>query len=620
MRGVPCNNHRKGIVVTLQTAPDNNASSRPLKDGGTVEDVGRMALASLWLLGVFVGSMVAAGIMASRLESGLLWNSACFLAWGALIAFIHFLCLRFELSDLRAAEIAAEPIVGNEARIQREPLLPWFQHKGQAAVLIVGGLVLLGTLQGSLRMKAPLWTSDAATIRLAGILFIGISFALYFISRYVSFVQSHQDKRTLNAPLYLARLGFLICLINAGCLFTFLYSNRDLGLWPGRLIGVATMLLILEAWIRAGLAVLQPRALSKETSPLGGSLALELLFRKGSPWDALIHHVESSFGVKVGEGWILPFLRQTIEPVILLGIILVWLSTCFTAVPPQSHGVRVRWGRYLTPALGPGLYITWPWPAERIEIVPTERVEQIALGYERDMGGPMLWTETHYEGEQNLLVGNGEELLSISVPIYYRIKDPIVYLKTTTNARQALISLAYRQLLTVTQGRDSFRVMTVDRQEISRALKQALQEDVDRMHLGLEIEYVGLKDMHPPVAVAPAFQDVVSAEEQKLAYLHQAAAYHFQTMAAAGQQANRLRTAADANFKQRTDQAEGESARFVMLATADAANTNLFRFRLRLETLEQALGKPQKIVLSRAAATNEQYYLDLRGLGGLPIP
>jgi regulator of protease activity HflC (stomatin/prohibitin superfamily) len=251
-------------------------------------------------------------------------------------------------------------------------------------------------------------------------------------------------------------------------------------------------------------------------------LALEIFFRRGSPWDALVHHVETSFGVKVGETWVSAFLRQTTEPVILLGIILVWLSTCLTAVPPQSQGVHVRWGRYLEPALKPGLYVTLPWPAEKIEIIPTERVEQITLGFEKDLGGPILWTEVHYKGEQNLLVGNGEELLTIGVPIYYRIKDPLAYLKTTTDAREALINLAERQLLAVTEARDSFRVMTVERQQLTDALKLSLQQEVDRMHLGLEIVFVGLQNIHPPVDVAPAFQEVVSAEEQKQAYLHEA--------------------------------------------------------------------------------------------------
>lgn len=580
--------------------------------------VERLASASQWLLGGFGASTIVALLMAVRLETGLLWGALSFLGWGTIVSLVHFLFFRFQLADLLAVEPAEA--TGGDARIQRDPLLPWFQGKGEMICLGVGALLVLRAIQPAVSMKAALSTDAASLIRLGSVLFLGISFALYFLGRYGSQIEAQQDSPKLSAPVHLARLGFWICLIVAVCLFAFLYMGRDFGVWVGPTVAILTSLLMVDAGVRVGMAAFQPRVAGQLVPPLGGGLALEAIFGRRSPWDALVHHVETSFGVKVGESWVSEFLRGTIEPIMLLGIILAWLSTCFTAVPTQSHGVRVRWGRYLAPALEPGLYVTWPWPAETIEIVPTERVQQISLGFEHDLGGPMLWTETHYEGEQNLLVGNGEEMLSISVPIFYRIKDALAYLKTTTDAQQALTSLAYRQLLAVTEARDSFRVMTVERQAISQALKQSLQQEVDRMHLGLEIVYVGLKDIHPPVAVAPAYQDVVSAEEEKVADLHNADAYHFQTMAQAGQQANRLRTEADAKFKQRTALAEGESAGFLSLATADAANTNLFRLRLRLETLEQALDKPQKVVLASTAVTNGQYYLDLRGLGGLPLP
>ena len=604
----------------MEAPVEKNAGSLSSKHASTFEEVRRLEVASRWLLAMFGGSMLVSGFLAANLESGLLWSVCCYLTWGALVALIHFLFFHFQASDLQQAESVSTTARATEARIERTPALPWFQRKGQASCLIGGGLLLLGVLQGSLRMTAPLSAAHTALVRLSGILLLAMAFALYFMGRYVSFVQSQQDATRLSAPLHLTRLGFWICLVTAGCLFAFLYVNRDFSLWVGRLIGFATVVLLFDAWIRAGMTVFQPHTLLQDMPPLGGSFMLEALLRRGNPLDALTRHIETSFGVTLEHDWIIPFLRQTIEPVVLLGIVLLWLSTCFTSVPVQCQGVRVRWGRYLTPVLGPGLYVTWPWPAETIDIVPTERIDQIALGFEEDLGGAMLWTEVHYEGEQNLLVGNGEELLSISVPIYYRIKNPITYLETTTDARTALISLAYRQLLSVTEAKDSFGVMTVERQEITRDLKQSLQREVDRMHLGLEIVYVGLKDIHPPVAVAPAFQDVVSAEEQKEAYVHEADAYRIQVLAQAGQTANRLRTSADAKATQRAALAAGESARFVLLASADAANTNLFRTRLQLEAFEAALATPQKIVLTRAASTNDQFYLDLRGLGGLPIP
>ena len=593
-----------------------SAVSEPGKRELALEQLQRLGVAALWLGGVFGGSAIAAAFVAERLQAGIPSSDLGFLLWGTVVSFIHFLFFRLQAYDQRGTAPAEATTTGDEQQAQHDPWLPWFQRDGQIICLAVGALlaVIFGVLPGSAPMSAPLSADFSSTIRLASILYLGMSFALYFLVQYVAFVQQQQNTRKLDAPLHLARLGFWICLICAACLFMSLYAGLDLTLWPGRAIGMATLLFVVDASIRAGVAVFQTRAKSLDPIPLGGGLVLEVLFRGGNPWRAFVQHVETSLGVKVSEHWLSRFLRETIEPLILVAIILVWLSTCFTAVPTESHGVRVYWGRFVEPALEPGLYVTWPWPAEKIEIVPTERVEQFSLGFEYDLGGPALWTEVHYEGEKNLLVGNGEELLSISVPIYYRIKDPITYLKTITDAREALISLAYRQLLRVTEARDSFRVMTVERQEISRALKQSLQDEIDRLHLGLEIVFVGLKDIHPPVAVAPAFQDVVSAEEQKSALIYQAGAYRLQTVAEAKQQAYRLQTEAEAALAQRTALAEGEAARFLLLATEDAAERNLFRIRFRLEALEKALAIPDKVLITGPAATKNQFYLDLRSL------
>ena len=46
--------------------------------------------------------------------------------------------------------------------------------------------------------------------------------------------------------------------------------------------------------------------------------------------------------------------------------------------------------------------------------------------------------------------------------------------------------------------------------------------------------------MHPPVAVAPAFQDVISAEEQQVALVHQAETYAVQTAVDAQLRAQQL--------------------------------------------------------------------------------
>ena len=241
---------------------------------------------------------------------------------------------------------------------------------------------------------------------------------------------------------------------------------------------------------------------------------------------------------------------------------------------------------------------TLPWPFESIEIVPTRRVEEIVLGFERDTGKPILWAEKHYEGEKNLLVGNGEEILTISVPVQYRIRDPLAHLMTTSDARSALEHLAYRELIRVTAARDSFAVMMDQRDDVSSAMQSGLQRAADAHGLGLEIVWVGLRDVHPPVEVTPAFQDVISAEEERQTLVEEARAYAAERLPAARQEADRTRTMATAASRRRKLKAKGEAERFRRLAAAQKEQRVVFRARLRLEALEAALTGRSKLVVA----------------------
>ena len=131
------------------------------------------------------------------------------------------------------------------------------------------------------------------------------------------------------------------------------------------------------------------------------------------------------------------------------------------------------------------MHLTWPWPIEQLEIVETEAVRQISLGFDKDLSGPILWTEPHFEGEKNLLVGDGESLLTIDVPIFYRIADPVRFLETTTDAEKALLVLAERKLIQIAGSRSSFQIMTEQRAEIARKLRDALQSEVQ--DFGLDV-------------------------------------------------------------------------------------------------------------------------------------
>jgi regulator of protease activity HflC (stomatin/prohibitin superfamily) len=413
------------------------------------------------------------------------------------------------------------------------------------------------------------WSAMPAigALRLTGGLLLVLAVALRFAALFSESLARRHHTSSPLAPL--ARFLFLYCLVAAVAVFVRLSSGFDALPAIGAFGLASVVILACEALARAALRFYQPRALrSRDSILLSGLLAIVL--RGGHPLHALADAIERELGVRLADIWALRFVRERLAVVALGTALLAWAGSCFTAVPTGAHGVRVRLGHFFTPALESGLQAGWPWPFERVVIVPTGAVQEFSLGFERDIGGPILWAEKHFEGEKNLLVGTGEELLTVNVPIYFRIADPV----------------------------------------------SRLQSEVDALQLGLEIVFVGLKDIHPPVAVASAYQDVISAEEQKEADIYLGRQYAADQVPRAQEEATRLLTSARAAATAKVAAATGEAARFTSLAAAHRENPAVFRQRLKYETLETVLPRPEKIILDRRFSASQGVTLDLRPRDG----
>ncbi len=459
----------------------------------------------------------------------------------------------------------------------------------------------------------PVAAPVGESLRLIAVLLLVLGVILRFAALHAESLQRLEGRAAPLAPL--ARFLFLYCLAAAGALFLRLSAGFD-ATGAVALAGLVSVVLFLGgALARAALRFYQPLAL-RDTDPLltGGLLAV--LLRGGHPLRALAASLERQLGVRLGEIWALQFVRSRLPVVAATTTVLVVGASCFTVVPTTAHGVRVRLGHFIEPALGPGLHVGWPWPLEQIAIVPTGAVQEISLGFERDIGGAILWAEKHFEGERNLLVGTGEELLTVNVPIYFRIADPVAWLRHTADAQTALTHLAERHLLALTAAHESFRLMTTERVATANQLRARLQSDAAALRLGVEIVFVGLKDVHPPVAVAAAYQDVVSAEEDKEAHIYLGRQYAADQLPRAHEEATRLLTAARAAAAAKLAAATGEAARFASLEAAHRAAPQLFRQRLKLETLAEILPRPEKIVIDRHLAAGQAMTLDLRSRDG----
>jgi membrane protease subunit HflK len=132
--------------------------------------------------------------------------------------------------------------------------------------------------------------------------------------------------------------------------------------------------------------------------------------------------------------------------------------------------------------------------------------------------------------------------------------------------------------------------------------------------------FVGLKDVHPPVDVAPAYQAVVSAQEEKEQTIDIARASRARILPDVRAQANRIKIEQDANYQDRVAAAQGAAARFSAIIQADRENSAVFRFRLKLDVIEQVLGNANKIILAAPVQAKQELYLDLRDMKNVPPP
>jgi len=581
-------------------------------------ELARLQRAALLIALVTLAASILFYALVASAPNPLLAGIGGYFAWSGIVALIHYLFLRVAAQDRSNSEYnqalgmlskKRNAIGRSDPLITRSPFLSDFANRWQWVILLIGlvfGFALFG--RGMVNETAA---DRRAMLQAGGVLSLAAGCMLYFLLHFSNTIQARLKTSALDGLLHPTRIAFWVSLAASAVLFADSLTTHNFSVWLGWPVIGLTLLLIAETLIRFVARFYQPAALRDVNTPAGSSLLLDAVFGHGKGWRSAVASLENLLGAKFRELWILQFIQQFARPLLFATVMLAWLSTCLTTIPAGSRGVRIVLGRYLPASLQPGLHLTWPKPFEQVEIIPTERVRSVSLGFDKDLNGAVLWSENHVEGEKNLLVGNGETLLTINVPILYRIADPVVFLQTTVDPDAALADLAERKLTQLTGSLDSFAIMTDERASIAEHLKKELKDEVER--LGLEILFVGLKDIHPPVDVAPAFQEVISAEEQKERMIDMARADRADTLPAANAEATRLKVTADAAYKQRVAQAEGDTARFRFIDLAERENIGLFRARVRLDTLQDALVKPSKVILGVPATYNKQFYLDLRG-------
>lgn len=257
---------------------------------------------------------------------------------------------------------------------------------------------------------------------------------------------------------------------------------------------------------------------------------------------------------------------------VLIGVWVVFNS--FKLMDERQRGVVLRFGEF-NRIMTPGPNFKWPWPIETVTTVDATQVVEVS--------------------DEVRVLTQDENLIDIKLNTQFRRDDPRMYLFGSANPEQTLRDSAESAVREVV-GRNTMDTVLFDRAALVIEAQGRLQESLNFYQTGLTVVNFNLPDARPPEEVKEAFDDAISAREDKNRIENEARAYSSKVLPEARGVAARLRTEAEGYRVSAIARAEGDAQRFSLLAAEYRAAPDVTRKRLYLETMQEVMTGNPKVV------------------------
>ena len=331
-----------------------------------------------------------------------------------------------------------------------------------------------------------------------------------------------------------------------------------------------------------------------------GLLSGEWSFKKFSAW------VERKTGFDLIESYGYKFVASYGSTLVVIVCLCLYLSTSSVVIGVAEEGLLFRYGTLLTGrgyglndrgTLSPGLCIKYPWPVDKVVTASVNKAQVISIGFKGEgKGDKILWTERHHEIEYEMLTGDSQ-FITIFLSVEYHIQDLRKYYLSAKAAELILEGIANGEIIKMLSELEFFEMAINDRKAREKTLRERLQKAANDLDLGLSIDLVAFKDIHPPVSVAPQFEAVISAEEEKESIVNQAEAIKNRIIPLARAEAKRKLAEAEAYAVAVEGKAFGKAQRFDLQRPANSLQNEVVRRQLFFELQQAVLKKPVKVLV-----------------------
>ena len=331
---------------------------------------------------------------------------------------------------------------------------------------------------------------------------------------------------------------------------------------------------------------------------------------------SFVEYLEENTGITLRSLWSIKYIRDITPAIIFMIAALLWISTCIIQVETNQQAAVYRIGNLQEKILKPGLHLTLPYPFDKVEIYDTENVNKTTIGYKATENADNIWTEGHEGEEYKLLLGGGDEVVSINLRLEYKISDLKQYLTTATSPESMMQALAYELVTDQTIATDLSSLMSADRDAFSENFQKELSKMMEEKKLGLEVVAVVLESIHPPVEIAWVYQELISAGINAEKYLVNAQDVAAVTIAQAETTHDTTVGGAQVSYEEKVAAAKASITEFMASVEAYNASSDAYKYQKYLAAVRKAYGNANLVILGEGVDQSAIYFGNIAGNSG----
>jgi len=275
----------------------------------------------------------------------------------------------------------------------------------------------------------------------------------------------------------------------------------------------------------------------------------------------------------------------------ILAIFLVWIAWDSSAIIKASEsGVVLRFGEF-TRVMAPGFNLKWPRPIESVTKVDAKNVRATS--------------------DQVRMLTKDENIVLVDFNVQYTVADPTHFLFSVRDPDETIKQAAESAVREII-GANGLSAIMPDQLvqadveakappanpsgELATQAKKVLQQTIDHYDTGLTVTQLNFQNVRPPQEVKEAFDDAISAREDRQRRSNEADAYAKRVIPEARGDAARILAESEGYKAERVAKAEGDAQRFNLIASEYKVAPEVTRKRLYIETMQKVLGESSKVI------------------------